>query len=183
MAKETIAFLEEVVGGSAHLVGWSDGGNIALLVAIERPDLVRKVVASGANYDTGGLEMPTGGIEHDEPGLAMMKSLYTTHSPDGGEHWPVHFGKTKAMWEDFHLPLEALTRIIAPTLVVSADDEAVKLEHTIEMYRTIPDAEFAVVPGTSHMLFLEKPALVNEIIIQFLKNDRAPTLMPVRRAP
>src|SRR5437868_4684842 len=40
-AAETITFLEQVVGGPAHLVGWSDGGNVALLVAAQRPDLVR----------------------------------------------------------------------------------------------------------------------------------------------
>ena len=44
MADETVGVLEAVVGGPAHLVGWSDGGIIALLVALRRPDLVRKLV-------------------------------------------------------------------------------------------------------------------------------------------
>lgn len=50
MADDTVAFLETVVEGPAHLVGWSDGGVVALLVARDRPDLVRKVVAIGANF-------------------------------------------------------------------------------------------------------------------------------------
>src|SRR4051794_2666770 len=49
MAAETIEFLERVVGGPAHLVGWSDGGIVALLVARARPDLVRRQVLIGAN--------------------------------------------------------------------------------------------------------------------------------------
>src|SRR5919205_3161074 len=50
MAQDTIDFLSAVVGSPAHLVGWSDGGIVALLVAIERPDLVRKIVVTGANF-------------------------------------------------------------------------------------------------------------------------------------
>ena len=55
MATDTIGFLDRIVGGPAHLVGWSDGGIVGLLVAIERPDLVRKLVVIGANYDTAGI--------------------------------------------------------------------------------------------------------------------------------
>jgi pimeloyl-ACP methyl ester carboxylesterase len=44
MAKDTIAFLEIVVGGPAHPVGCSDGAIVALLVALRRPDLVRRLV-------------------------------------------------------------------------------------------------------------------------------------------
>jgi pimeloyl-ACP methyl ester carboxylesterase len=44
MAGDTIAFLDTVVGGPAHLVGWSDGAVVALLVALMRPELVRKLV-------------------------------------------------------------------------------------------------------------------------------------------
>ena len=47
MAVETIGVLEQVVGGPAHLVGWSDGGIVALLVALDRPYLVHKHVVSG----------------------------------------------------------------------------------------------------------------------------------------
>src|SRR5438552_6372638 len=50
MADETVAFLKEVVGGPAHLVGWSDGGNVGLLVALGNPDLVGKLVVIGSNF-------------------------------------------------------------------------------------------------------------------------------------
>ena len=55
MASDTIGFLEAVVGDPAHLVGWSDGGVVGLLVAMARPDLVRKLVVISANFDTSGL--------------------------------------------------------------------------------------------------------------------------------
>src|SRR5215217_9647239 len=50
MASETITVLEQVIGGPAHLVGWSDGGIVALLMGIEHPEAVGRLVTIGANY-------------------------------------------------------------------------------------------------------------------------------------
>ena len=69
----------------------------------------------------------------------------------------------------------------ARTLIVSADDDVIALEHTLELYRGIPDAELAVVPGTSHVLILEKPELVARLVLDFLTTDPVPTRVPIRR--
>ena len=50
MATETIGVLEKIIGGRAHLVGWSDGGIVGLLVALRRPDLVDRLVLIGVNF-------------------------------------------------------------------------------------------------------------------------------------
>jgi len=56
---ELIAYLESVVRQPAHLIGYSDGGNIALLAAIKRPELVRSVITLGANFHfSGTLPLP-----------------------------------------------------------------------------------------------------------------------------
>ena len=81
-----------------------------------------------------------------------------------------------------NIPIEDLGRISAPTLVLVGDDDVVPLEHTLELYRAIPNSELAVVPGTSHVHFMEKPSLVNQLVLDFLDNDPVPTMMPVRRA-
>jgi pimeloyl-ACP methyl ester carboxylesterase len=49
------------------------------------------------------------------------------------------------------------------------------------MYRNVPDAELAVVPGTSHGLLVEKTDLCNQLIIRFLTEDPVQTLAPIRR--
>jgi pimeloyl-ACP methyl ester carboxylesterase len=183
MASDTIAFLEEVVGEPAHLVGWSDGGNVALLVAIERPDLVRKIVVIGSNYDTAGMVADAAlELSPDEPALAMFKMMYEAASPDGAEHWPVFVGKIDEMWKNFHVPIERLVTIEAPTLVMVGDDDAVTLEHTIEMYRAIPNADLAVIPHASHVVPMEQADVVNQTILRFVQNDPPVTLMPIRRA-
>ena len=62
------------------------------------------------------------------------------------------------------------------------DDDEVRLEHAVAMYRRIRDAELMVVPGTSHGLLVEKPDLCNEVIINFLTTDPVETRAPIRRA-
>jgi pimeloyl-ACP methyl ester carboxylesterase len=75
-----------------------------------------------------------------------------------------------------------LRRVRARTLVMIGDDDEVTLEHAVAMYRGLPEAELAVVPGTSHGLLHEKPALCNKIIVDFLTMEPVPTIAPVRRA-
>ncbi len=186
MAKDTIDFLTSVVGSPAHLVGWSDGGIVALLVAIARPDLVRKIVVTGANFKPApeiGMAEGLDGLTADAPEMGMFRAMYEAASPDGPEHWPIVVGKLAEMYRvEPDISIEDLGRISAPTLVLVGDDDGVPLEHTIELYRAIPNSELAVVPGTSHAHFMEKPSLVNRIVIDFLDNDPVPTMMPVRRA-
>ncbi len=186
MASDLVGFMEVVVRESAHLVGWSDGGVVALLVAGSRPDLVRNLVVIGTNYDVSGyipgfeqvLELPP-----DSPQFAPFRSGYEAASPDGPEHWPVVFSKTLEMWrKEPHISVEELGRIRARTLVVVGDDDICTFEHTVALYDAIPNAELAVIPGTSHLAPMEKPGLVNSLIVDFLRLEPVPTLMPVRRA-
>lgn len=67
------------------------------------------------------------------------------------------------------------------TLIMIGDDDEVTLEHATAMYRALPNAELAVVPGTSHGLLHEKPALCNAMIVDFLTNEPVETYAPIRR--
>lgn len=184
LAADLVAFLERVVGGPAHLVGHSDGANLALRVALDRPDLVRRLVLISGNYHHGGL-LPgvLDGFE-DEAAMAHLAAGHGEVSPDGEEHFPelarkvVELGRAEpALTED------DLGGVTARTLVVSGDDDVVALEHTLSLYRGIPDAELAVIPGTSHLLVTEKPEQVYGLIEEFLRRtDPVETRMPIRRA-
>lgn len=187
MANDMVDFIESVVRGPAHLVGWSDGGIVALLVAIARPDLVKKVVTIGANFlpspQIAAMPEMLDDMAADSPGLAMFRSMYEAASPDGPEHWPVVAEKLIQMFKTQpNISTNDLACISAPTLVLVADDDLMTLEHTIALYRAVPNSELAVVPGTSHALLMEKPDLVNRLILDFLSNEPIPTMLPVRRA-
>lgn len=187
MADDTVAFIDTVIGAPAHLVGWSDGGIVALLVALARPELVRKVVVIGANFRPAGecwadpamLERMT----PDSSDMEFFRELYEPVAPEGPAHWPVVARKVVDMWRtEPTLTTEDLARISAPTLVMVGDDDMMTLEHTIALYRAIPRSELAVVPGTSHVVPLEKPAEVNRLVIEHLTAEPVETMLPIRRA-
>jgi pimeloyl-ACP methyl ester carboxylesterase len=186
MADDTIAFIEAVVGGPVHLVGWSDGAILALLVALSRPDLVRKLVLIGAATDVSGYVpefLDATRLPADSEVYQPFRVVYDVVSPDGPDHWPVVFSKLMKMWQtEPHIPLGSLGELSARTLVMVGDDDLVSLEHTVALYDALPDAELAVVPGTSHLAPVEKPELVNRLILDFLLREPVPTVLPVRRA-
>jgi pimeloyl-ACP methyl ester carboxylesterase len=84
-------------------------------------------------------------------------------------------------FEEPRLDVAELAGVRARTLVVSGDNDAVSLDHTLALYRGLPDAELAVVPGTSHVLIAEKPQLVAQLVLDFLTTDPVPTIAPIRR--
>ncbi|MFD9027228.1 alpha/beta fold hydrolase [Streptomyces parvulus] len=188
MADDTVAFLETVVGGPAHLVGWSDGGVVALLVVLARPDLVRRVVVVGATFRPAGESFAEPGMldamTPGSPDMEFFREMYEPVSPDGAGHWPVVAAKVLDMWRTQPTLTEPeLGRVTAPVLVVSGDDDLMTLEHTTALYRALPDARLAVLPGASHLVPLEKPALLNGLILDHLaEQGPVETLMPVRRA-
>jgi pimeloyl-ACP methyl ester carboxylesterase len=180
MATETIAAIDKLIGGPAHIVGWSDGGTAALLVALRRPDLVRSLVLIGANFHFDG-NMPTGPIG-SEP--KPLKDRYAERSPDGGDHFTAVFEKSRAMWAvEPTLTPDDLRRISAPALVMVGDDDLMTLAHTVSLYESLPAGQLAIVPGTSHAVVLEKPELAGRLIRDFLNVPGKPkTLMPRRRS-
>jgi pimeloyl-ACP methyl ester carboxylesterase len=182
MAQDTIAFLDTVVRGPSHLVGHSDGSVVAMLVAMHRPDLVRRLVLISGGFHHDGLLPGADQLEVD-PIVEFLGTSYGEVSPDGEEHFPVVVAKIARMAaEEPTLERSALSAIRSRTLVMVADDDIMQLEHVLEMYEAIEDAELAIVPGTSHFLIQEKPALCNAIILDFLTNEPVQTVAPMRRA-
>jgi pimeloyl-ACP methyl ester carboxylesterase len=182
MAAETIGVLEHVVGGPAHLVGWSDGGIVALLVALARPDLVRKLVVIGTNYHRDGV-LPIEAGPQSLLGQALA-TAYAERSPDGPGHFEIVLGKSLALIKaEPTLTTDDIAGIAQPTLVMVGDDDLIPLAHTCSLYEALPRGQLAVVPGASHALPLEHPELVARLIADFLvATDPPETLLPVRRA-
>ncbi|MGC5016303.1 alpha/beta fold hydrolase [Streptosporangium sp. DT93] len=180
MAQDTIAFLEKVAGGPVRMAGYSAGAIVALWVAVRRPDLVERLVLISGAFDVEGMIVRPSG---EGPLPPPLVEAYAEVSPDGVEHLPVVVAKlVKAVNEERGLEPADLRVVTCPVLVMVADDDIVTLEHTLELYRGLPDAQLAVVPGASHILLHEKPDLCTRLVTDFLTTDPAPTWMPLRRA-
>jgi pimeloyl-ACP methyl ester carboxylesterase len=182
MADDTIAFLDTVVGEAADLVGHSDGAFVAMLVAMQRPELVKRLVMISGGFNKSGEAMPD--MEWNVDELAQfLGPAYGEVSPDGIDHFKVvatKIGEMAAFEPNLHA--SELAKVTQRTLVMFSDDDLMTLTHAVEMYEALPNAEMAVVPGTSHFLTQEKPHLVNAIVLDFLTNEPVPTIAAIRRA-
>jgi pimeloyl-ACP methyl ester carboxylesterase len=177
--KEAITYLEAVVREPAHLVGYSDGAIIALMVAIARPDLVKSIISIGGNFHHSGVEVEMGEPSVSEEDLAE----YTLVSPDAPHTLLEKISRMFKIWEhEPDISKKDLSEIQCPVLVVSGDDDVITLAHTQELYEALALGQLAVLPGTSHGLVKEKPELFNAIMMQFLEDLSYPvTIAPVRR--
>jgi pimeloyl-ACP methyl ester carboxylesterase len=204
MVDETIAVIEHI-GGPVHIVGWSDGGIIGLLLALRRPELVGRLVAIGANYHWNVLPDLTGGhdtgdaptaADHadastgddgdpmDQPVVALMAAAYAERSPDGPDHFAVVAAKGFQLFGiEPELTVDDLGRVPVPVLVMAGDDDIIPLSHTATFFAALPEAQLAIVPGASHGLPMEHPDEVASIIDRFLGSAVPPqTMMPNARA-
>ncbi|OHV35146.1 alpha/beta fold hydrolase, partial [Pseudofrankia sp. EUN1h] len=182
MAGDTIAFLESLHIGPARLVGWSDGALVGVRVALRRPDLVRKLVLIGQYLTRDGATAAAKAfIETPAVSLAeIFGPSYALTSPDGPDHLPVFLDKLSAMWRgEPDIELAALGDLAMPVLVLQGDDDAVRIEHSLAVARALPDAQLAVVPCASHALPVERPALLNQILMDFLADEQPAKFMPL----
>ena len=171
MAQDMIAFLEQVVGGPADLVGHSDGAPVARLVALRRPDLVRRlVVASGVFHHDG---WAPGAIDLDEETTAFFTAYHGEVSPDGPDSFPALAAKLHRMQsQEPTLTVADLAGYPGPALVmVGDDDDEIPMEHTIALRQGLPRSQLAVVPGAGHGLPADKPELFNRLVVDFLTGD------------
>jgi pimeloyl-ACP methyl ester carboxylesterase len=173
MAEDTIAFLAAVNVPSAHVVGWSDGAVVGLLVALRRPDLVRHLVLIGQYINQDG--MPPGMREmlaqEQMPDMLppMFRELYAAVSPDGPAHWDV---VTDKMWQLYRtepqMSLSALAAVRAPTLILIGEHDLVTMEHAEAMRDALPDGRLEVVPGADHGMPMRQPEEVSRVVLPFL---------------
>jgi pimeloyl-ACP methyl ester carboxylesterase len=172
MADDTIAYLDAVVK-PAHLVGWSDGAVVGLLVAQRRPDLVKRLVLIGQYYNSGGKAQ--GAVVDELLDLGsettqFVRAEFDEFSPDGPDYFPTYHAKMMHLFNtEPELELASFSGVQAETLVLQGDRDEVTLEHSKELAETMPNARLAVLPG-SHGLPIESPDTFNPLVIFFLKN-------------
>jgi pimeloyl-ACP methyl ester carboxylesterase len=156
MMQDTAAVLQLLKLRNVDVMGFSDGGILALMLAVRHPELVRRLVISGVNIAPEGL------TAEEREGLRAVESP----RPKTVDQ------KLTQLWLNSPTPTELNVALLAtihkPVLVISGDRDAITLEHTLQIYRALPEAELCILPGTDHGTFSGRPAWINPIITAFL---------------
>ena len=171
MAKDVIAVMDELKLARASLVGWSDGGEIALNIAVTNPERVAKLIVFGANYNAKGRK-PRGSQSsstfraYTAKCRADYQRLSTTPTQfDALVTWMLPIWRYAS---DFRI--DQLRGISAPTLIVGADhDELIALEHFKAMAALIPGGSAVIIHNASHFAPWQAPEEFNAIVVKFLR--------------
>jgi pimeloyl-ACP methyl ester carboxylesterase len=149
-ADDAAALLQHLKIEQADLFGFSNGGHIALQVAIRHPNVVRKLVVASAGVKRNGHYVEFWEFMNQATLEAMPKELreaYVNVAPHP-EQLPTFFDKcAKRMREFTDWPTRDIQAITVPTLVMIGDADNVRPEHAVEMFRWLQHAQLAVIPG------------------------------------
>jgi pimeloyl-ACP methyl ester carboxylesterase len=171
MAEDVVALLDRLGIARADVMGWSDGGNVGIDLAIHHPGRIGHLVTFGSNSSPDGLEADA--FEWNRSATAAsfgpeMKAGWTARNPEP-DHYEAAMDKILEMWRtEPKFTSSELGSIRAPTLVCAGEHDVVRREHTLALAAAIPGAESWIVPGASHGAMLERPDLVNPRVLAFL---------------
>ena len=159
MMDDTAALLEHLKLKHVDVVGFSDGGILALMLAVRHPELVHRLIISGVNISPEGLNPDD------------LEELRARENPQPKtiDEKLAHLWLTSPRQAE--LTLGMLTKIEQPVLVVSGDRDAIRLEHTLSIFHALPNAELCILPGTDHATFSGRAEWLNPIINSFLDHS------------
>ena len=173
MANDTAAALKQLQVERADFLGFSDGGILALGLAIHHPSLVRRMILAGANYDNSGLESELLEMMEsiDADMVPVLRDAYQKVAPEPSA-FPQLVDKVAALCLDFPgWSEEQLRAIKAEALIVSADRDAVLPEHSVSLFRLLQRAQLAILPGTDHKTLMQRSEWLLPMIDAFLTKE------------
>lgn len=166
ITKDIIGILDYLHLDSTYVVGRSDGGIIALLMAIYYPEKVKKAVAFAANLtpDTFALypSFYNKVVQERKQADEMLAKKNTT------QNWKVIQQRNRMMEFQPHISATDLQKIKCPVLVMSTDRDIVREDHTFFIYRNIAKANLCILTGETHHVTKNNPALFNTTVEKYL---------------
>jgi pimeloyl-ACP methyl ester carboxylesterase len=170
LACDLVALLDYLRIDQADLFGFSLGGLVACAVALAVPSRVGKLIVASADVHRppGREGAPLGKDRLPTPAdFQAWRDAYEAVAPD-----PAHFdefaAKNSAMVHEFAGWTDELRSLQMPTLLIFGDRDFTPLPHVVELFELLPDAQLAVLPGTTHVGVTRRPSEVLALITPFL---------------
>ena len=164
MADDFAALLDAMKIDSAHIIGWSDGGINGLLLANRHPEKVKKLAITGANLRPDTSAVPQAIWNMVTPIYNQLKN-----KTDKNDREKSGLKLLRLLIEQPHIPHSDLQKINCPTLVIGGDHDVIKEEHTLEIYKNIPNAYLWVLPNSGHSTPIVYADEFNKKIDEFFK--------------
>lgn len=162
-AEDLLHFMDSQGLAQGDLLGFSDGGNIALTFALRHPERIGRLILNGANLDPSGVK----------PSVQLpivlgyhMASLFAGKRPKARKNAEL----LALMVKEPKIQPEALKKILNPTLVIAGTKDMIKEDHTRLIFRSLPHGELAILPG-DHFLANKEHESFNQRVAAFLDKD------------
>jgi pimeloyl-ACP methyl ester carboxylesterase len=172
-AKDVVGLLKHLGISKADFFGESYGGVIATMLALRHPEFVGRVATYGATFGPPdvalNMEMLRFNIapSPDSRSFQFQRESYQKVAPDP-DYWPTFWVKVCSIqWGGFSN--EALASIKAPVLIAVGDHDFVRLEHALETFKLIANAELAVIPDVGHFALFSEQERVIPVVEHFLE--------------
>lgn len=157
---DLLCFMNDHQIEKAHLLGFSDGGNIAMVFAVRHPERVNRLILNGANLNAGGVrrsvQIPI------EIGYRVAK-VFSGRS----ESARLKAEMLGLMVNDPDIRPQELETIQAETLVIAGTEDMILESHTRLIAESIPNSQLVLIRG-SHFIASEKPEEFNRAVLDFL---------------
>ncbi len=166
-AEDTLLVLDRLDIQRTDIVGWSDGGITALLLGLEAPERLRKIVAISANFHPSGVIQTT----ENSDGLSLQKIADWLRGwwSGAGDGHPALESEIQALWRVApQLNRAELKAITAPTLVITGEHDIIDLPHSGELAQMLANAKIDIILGAGHAAPLTHAGQINLLIGSFL---------------
>jgi pimeloyl-ACP methyl ester carboxylesterase len=169
LADDMQALLDSLRIPAAHIVGWSDGGNTGLSLAMRYPARVKSLVTMGANLyaDTTAVDAK---MLQESRRMHLLASIVGIAKKE--------FRRARRLTAlVLHYPNWKPTDLAAvrtPVLVLAGEKDIIKRAHTLLIAKNITGAQVQLLPGLTHYAPQENPQLFNEVVLRFLQQASAP---------
>jgi len=161
MADDEAALLDALHIDSAYVLGWSDGGINALLLAIRHPAKVIKLASTGANLWPDSTAVIPSGWKEDKI------RFDTTNTKDFTEEQKNRWKLFLLDWLQPNISLKQLHDIKCPSLIIGGDHDVIRTEHTLLIYKNILRASLWIVPHSGHGTLIEHKDEFNKKVDDF----------------
>lgn len=167
MADDVADVLDRLDLSGVDVLGFSDGGNIALELAIRHPGRARSLIVCGSNLDPSGLIAPVAlEVRLTHRAMERVSRVVAPLRTFAERTW--------LMADNPQISLDDLGHIDVPVLVVAGQYDMVRLEHSEDMARALPRGELSIIPRVGHMIPRRNPKALADRVEDFLAGQAAP---------